>query len=577
MLSKIGDWNNLYIPDNRDEMAENSSDNREQTDILIGNITNPIVRNRLQIFRDLILNLKQEYGTPSEVIFEFVRDGADNSLFGAKKANDALKAIKDNEKENEQIVSELKDANALSAENILKLKLLKKQGLKCIYSGKTIAISDFDACEVDHIYPRSMGGNDALYNKVLCYSMKNQKKAGRTPYEWLHSDENTWFDYVDRLETIKTTLGKKKYELLTSKPEDCEKLIDSYNGLAETAQIARVAQQITASIFGWGLQVEGENRHIFVNNGSSTASIRKTYRLNKLLGDDVKKNRSNDKHHALDAICISFSRDYKYNKEKRVDEIEGLNPTIIKDAIDKLMPYPYANDKPFKGKLTPKETYYGKRNVNNKYRLTKRTNIVDIKQNKGDIEKIIDENIKADLLNKLENKISNKEWVALLQNYIHPKKQTKVVKVRTVIDCNASLTVDTNGRERFDKYVDFGTKGVKGQFKCSDQHKGQILYFNEKGSVCVMPIFSNQKTKDVKDKLLDMGCKLYNKGEIYTSGCLVYIPEDFKGGSNTYPAGIYKSRTIKSNKSVLLENSSGIEIATNVNYLVAANFKKYKK
>lgn len=575
MISKIGDWNNLYIPDNRDEMAENSSDNREQTDTLIGNITNPIVRNRLQIFRDLILNLKQKYGTPNEVIFEFVRDGVDNSLFGAKKANDT-KVMKENEKENEQIVSELKDENALSSENILKLKLLKKQGLKCIYSGKSIEISNFNACEIDHIYPRSMGGNDALYNKVLCYSMENQKKAGRTPYEWLHKDEKTWFDFVNRLEAIKDTLGKKKYELLTSKPEDCKKLIDSYNGLAETAQIARVAQQITATIFGWGLQVEGENRHIFVNNGSSTASIRRTYKLNKLLGDDVKKNRDNDKHHALDAICISFSRDYKYNKEKKVDEIEGLNPEIIKEAINNLMPYPYANDKPFKGKMTPKKSCYGKRKVNNIYRLTERTSLINIKQSKNDIERIIDEVIKNDLLNKLENKISNKEWVELLQNYIHPKKQTQVIKVRTYIKCKADLTVDSNERERFGKYVDFGTKGVKGQFKCSDQHKGQILYYNEKGAIKVMPIYANKKTKDVKDKLIDMGCKLYNKGEVYTSNCLVYIPENFKGGSKIYLAGIYKSKTISEAGQIQLESSTGQEILTSASYLAIANFKKYK-
>lgn len=85
MLKTIGTWENLYIPDNRDEMAQMASDDREKTDIIIGCLTNPIVRNRLQLVRDLLLNLKQKYGTPDEVIFEFIRDGADNSLFGTKK------------------------------------------------------------------------------------------------------------------------------------------------------------------------------------------------------------------------------------------------------------------------------------------------------------------------------------------------------------------------------------------------------------------------------------------------------------------------------------------------------------
>ncbi|MBR2386303.1 hypothetical protein IKA92_03285, partial [bacterium] len=248
MLGKIGGWNNLYIPDNRNENAEMASSSRVKTDIMIGNITNPIVRNRLQIFRDLLLDLTERYGKPDEIIFEFVREGADNSLFGKVKAQKAETAMKENWKANELIKKELEEIDSLSSNNFEKMKLLKMQAGKCIYSGKEIGVSDFNNCEIDHIFPRTMGGNDALYNKVLCYRIENQNKKGRTPYEWLSQDEEKWANYVNRLNTIKNSLGKKKYELLTSKPEDCAKLIDSYNGLAETSHIARVAQQIAAFI-----------------------------------------------------------------------------------------------------------------------------------------------------------------------------------------------------------------------------------------------------------------------------------------------------------------------------------------
>ncbi len=157
----------------------------------------------------------------------------------------------------------------------MKLKLLKLQGGKCIYSGKPIAISDFDLCEIDHIFPRTYGGNDELSNKVLCYREYNQQKAGRCPYEWLNKEEEAWIAYVDRLNKIKSILGNKKFELLTSPKEKCEELIDSYNGLAETGYMARLAQQIIAVIFNWGLGAKDENRHIFVNNGTSTSKIRR--------------------------------------------------------------------------------------------------------------------------------------------------------------------------------------------------------------------------------------------------------------------------------------------------------------
>ena len=50
-----------------------------------------------------------------------------------KKAQDALKAMKDNEKNNEIIVQKLKDNNAYSATNFEKLKLLENLIQICIY------------------------------------------------------------------------------------------------------------------------------------------------------------------------------------------------------------------------------------------------------------------------------------------------------------------------------------------------------------------------------------------------------------------------------------------------------------
>ncbi|MDD3593816.1 MAG: HNH endonuclease domain-containing protein [Candidatus Gastranaerophilales bacterium] len=575
MLSKIGTWDNLYIPDNREEFAQLASDEVEKTDILIGSITNSIVRNRLQILRNILLDLKEKFGTPDEIIFEFIRDGADNSLFGKKKAEAAQSFIRKNEKENEEIKKELKDVNA-DSKNFLKLKLLKTQDGRCIYSGKSIGISDFDACEVEHIYPRAVGGNDALYNKVLCYREENQAKGVRTPYEWLRHNDAGWHDYVERLNTIKTKLGKKKFELLTSKPEDCAKMIDSYNALAETAQIAKISQQIAAFIFGWGLQTEGSNRHVFTSNGALTAKIRSQYRLNSLLGDDFKKNRANAKHHALDAICISYSRDFKYNAATKKDFIDGFNPQQVKEAIDKLMPYPYSNDKPFKGNIKPLETIYGKKIKDGKTYITQRISIETFEPKDKKIKSILDEVIKEDLLNKLEEKPNQTEWKNLLQNYIHPTKKTLVKKVLTIVS-EGQVEIDSNARERIGEFCDYGNKGVKSQFKHSKGHKGQILYYNDKGALKVMPIYANIKTDDVKVVLQDSGYKLYNKGELFYSGCLVEIPKEFKAGAKNYPAGIYKLRTMMSDGQVKLESSTGLEILSSAKNLADVKFKKLKK
>lgn len=575
MLSKIGNWYNLFIPDNRYEMEEISQNADKESDILIGNITNPVVRNRLQIFKNLLNDLISSEGKPDEIIFEFVRDGADNSLFGSIKANNALNYMKNQEKINEQIRKDLENALCYSETNFLKYKLALAQDFKCIYSGEKIGITDFDNCQIDHIFPRTLGGNDALYNKVLCYNKENQDKAGRTPYEWLFSDKERWSEYTTRVLNLKNKLGKKKAQLLVLPPDKCEKLIESYNGLAETAQVAKIASAVAHFVCGWGMQTQGTQRHVFVENGSTTAKIRNIYKLNSILGDDKKKNRENPKHHALDAICISYARNLKLDEKKHKYYVEGLDRPYIEQKIAELMPFPYTHKKPLKSNTRPLETIYGKKIINDKAYITSRVALADMKQDLKTIKNIIDSVIKDDLTAKLNEQLTAEEWKTMLQNYIHPKKRTRVKKVLTIVS-EGKLETDLNGRERIGEYCDFGTKGTKGQFKHSKGHKGQILYYDSKGNVKVMPVYANKSTREVKDNLLDTGCKLYKGGEVFYSGCLVEIPDNFKAGALTYPKGIYKLRTIKSSGVVKLENNVGQELDTSAKNLTTAGFYKVK-
>lgn len=363
MLLKIGSWNELHIPDNRYEMEKIAKNVESEKDLVIGTITNPVVRNRLQIFKNLFIENIKKYGMPDKVIFEFVRDGADSSLYGKEKAEANTKYIKNQEKENNRIKEVL--GSNFSPRNFLMYKLAEMQDWKCIYSGKKIAPTDFSACDIDHIYPRTDAGNDALFNKVVCFYTENRTKKGQTPYEWLSNDKKRWADYLTRVDNLSKKLGKKKVALLTLPPERCEKIMESYNGIAETSQIARISQKIAAYIMGIGLQTKDQKRRIFTNNGASTYKIRKQFDLNKLLGDDEKKNRENPKHHALDAICISYSQDLKYNTDRHKYIIDGFDVPQIKRVIDDIIPFPYAHKKPLKSAVLPLETVYGKRQYNN--------------------------------------------------------------------------------------------------------------------------------------------------------------------------------------------------------------------
>jgi len=77
----------------------------------------------------------------------------------------------------------------------------------------------------------------------------------------------------------------------------------------------------------------------------------------------------------------------------------------------------------------------------------------------------------------------------------------------------------------------------------------------------------------MKQTLLDSGYNLYKDGMLFYPGCKVIVPAPFKAGKIELPAGEYKSRTIKSNGVLLLENNNGEEFISNIKYLVDAGFK----
>ena len=87
---------------------------------------------------------------------------------------------------------------------------------------------------------------------------------------------------------------------------------------------------------------------------------------------------------------------------------------------------------------------------------------------------------------------------------------------------------------------------------------------------------ANKSTKEVRENLIEMGCKLYNGGEMFYSGCLIEIPNNFKAGSKEYRTGIYKVRTIMSDGKVKIESNVGEEILTSAKNLAIVNFRKVK-
>ena len=169
------------------------------------------------------------------------------------------------------------------------------------------------------------------------------------------------------------SLGKnKKKLLLASTREEVEELIEKYTGLSGTAYIARLARDIACLRFGWQPGAEGEQQRVFVFSGGLTSKVAKKYELYKALGDGSKmyqKDRSDHRHHALDAMVISYLRQWARDKNKTnffkfpkgidakyfAEKLADVDPHYVTRTRPALAEQPKPNRSTGKNKMNVKE------------------------------------------------------------------------------------------------------------------------------------------------------------------------------------------------------------------------------
>ena len=316
-LEKMGNGREaIRVPDI--SLAERYLNDDGDVDSAIQRIINscnwPELRHRLNVFRHELDNLVQKYGKPDAVHLEFIRE----DFLSDKKKNEYTKQAETGKKSNQEAVEYLKSRKDISVtnENILRYRLYEEQNKQCLYTGEAIDITQLGKYDIDHIFPKGDDGPDAYYNKVLTSAHVNRKLKGkRLPCE---CDFINWATLKTRLDSL--SLGKNKNKLLlASTREEAKDLIEKYTGLAGTAHIARLARDIVCLRFGWQPGAEGEQQRIFVISGGLTSKVAKKYELYATLGDGSKKyqkDRSDHRHHALDAMVISYLPQWARDKNK---------------------------------------------------------------------------------------------------------------------------------------------------------------------------------------------------------------------------------------------------------------------
>ncbi len=575
-LADLGDqsWEHIYFPEQRLEALEaqhttdGTLDKEAAISTLIGSINDPIVRHRLNTFNQRLIHLEKKFGIPDEVVLEFVRED-----FLGDKAKKALTDFQKKRQEARKLAKEESSqfSNAQSAP--LKLELLREQGGICLYTGDALIPNKLDEYEIEHIVPRALGGADAQINYVLTRRETNEAKGNRTPYEWLHNT-TTWEAYKARVEAA--SIRNKKRQLLLRK--DAPELIEKYTSLAETAWISKLAQKILSLRFGWrnGVDPQG-NKRITIVSGGLTARIRRKYRLNHILNPSAqteeeaeKKNREDDRHHALDAMVISYIPGWMRDQAKQhffrfPEDVQKNPPAHFQQNISNLAPKNLAYEKP---RLA--ETIYGLRKSPHgevivlratlselAYKTQNMRKVYDLAYLDGQISCIRDPNIAQAIKQFRDTNPTQEQWKQFAANFRQPSKKGSQGALVKKVWMNIASP---------ESFRDLSKDGSGAYFQALKSHKGQIIYIetqkDRRGNITrtprVAPVYVFDSIEQTKQRLLaEHGQNIQIYG-FFQSGCSVEITKDLVHSPTvTLPKGVYRLNTLRSDGVMIVTNSTG--------------------
>lgn len=292
-----------------DFKAENKAEKAEylKGDIVsavLEEIPNPVVKRAVSQTVKVLNAIIRKYGSPQAVHIELAREMSKN--FTERQQID--KQNKKNQDNNEAVKRRIRDEFHVThptGQDILKFRLWQDQDGICMYSGETIPIESLflkDEVEIDHIIPYSISFDDSYKNKVLVKSQYNREKGNRLPYEYFGSQENRWHKYELLVNQYVKDYRKRQILLKKSFTKEDREAFKERN-LTDTKYITTVVNNLIRNHLKMAdYNASDKKKHVYPVNGAITAYMRKRWGL-------MQKDRSTDRHHAMDATVIACCTD----------------------------------------------------------------------------------------------------------------------------------------------------------------------------------------------------------------------------------------------------------------------------
>ncbi len=274
--------------------------------------SNPIVNKGLHELRRVVNAIIKQYGKPDVIRIEMARDLEMNT----KRYKEHQKRQRKNQKANEEAQEKFAELNLgkkyASRDDKIKYRLWRDQNECCAYSGKTISLTQvFSAdTEIDHVLPYKKSLDDSYMNKVICFAAENSQKLNRTPIDAWEGNTQKWNQITQAVSRWDKEL-KSKVARFYQTESDLKKRDFIETQLNDTRYISRLAKDYVRQL---GCDVS-------VTKGFIVSEIRHQWGFDDLIGETNKKERTDHRHHAIDAVVIAAtSRGLYTNAVKQISQ-----------------------------------------------------------------------------------------------------------------------------------------------------------------------------------------------------------------------------------------------------------------
>ena len=440
--------------------------------------SNPIVNRGLNEVKRVINAIIKEHGKPAAIRIEMARDLEMNTT----RYKERQKQNKQNEEDNKEAQAAYKELGLgeyPSYDDKIKYRLWKQQDHRCAYSNRCIPKNDvFTAkVEIDHILPYKKSLDNSYMNKVLCYMAENRYKGDKTPIDAWGGNEEKWNQITQAIKKWKGLDSKVKRFYQTEADLQQRDFISSQ--LNDTRYIACLSLDYVKEL---GCDVS-------VTKGQIVSEIRHQWGLNDLIGETDRKERTDHRHHTIDAAVIAATTRSLYQKAaKQIKQNKLIIPPPYPDFRDELaenlkhLIVSYASQRKLSGGLHEDTgAYYIEKHGGLVYRKN-----LDPEFTPGNAKKIVDQTIKEQVLAHLEKHGNDpKKAFADGVTVYHKDGKTPIRRVRI-------LQSETT-QEKFEKYK-FGVK----------DKSGKVFKWMAYGNTHHVEIIRHKETGDYKGKFVTM-------------------------------------------------------------------------